>query len=110
MNKRTKALAITKKVKNIVWMRQGGRSIYSGKPISVEECCCHFVSRARSGLGIEENIVGLTHEEHRIFDLNEPGDHRQEWEKMRKKAREHLEKFYPGWNEKDLVYKKWYEK
>lgn len=61
-------------------------------------------------MGIEENIVGLTHDEHRIFDLNEPGDHREEWLKMRQKAKEHLQSFYPGWNEEDLKYKKWYEK
>ena len=103
-------MQITRATKTLVWMRQGGRSIYSGKPISVEECCCHFVSRGRSGLGIEENIVGLTHEEHRIFDLNEPGDHKEEWQKMRDAARKHLMKFYPNWNEEDLKYKKWYEK
>ena len=110
MNDRTKALQIPYKVKNIVWMRQGGRSVWSGKMISVEECCCHFVSRARSGLGIEENVVGLTTEEHRIFDLNEPGDHKELQERMREKAREHLKAFYPGWCEDDLKYKKWYQK
>ena len=110
MNKRTKALQISPKVKNLVWIRQGGRSIYSGKPISVDECCCHYISRARSGLGIEENIVGLTHEEHRIFDLNEPGDHKKEWTEMREMAKKHLQSFYPGWNEEDLKYRKWYEK
>lgn len=110
MNKRTKALKISPRVKQLVWIRQGGRSLWSGKPITVEECCCHFVSRARSGLGIEENIIGLTHEEHRIFDLNEPGDHKDIWFKMRDKARKHLQDFYPGWNERDLIFKKWYEK
>lgn len=109
MNSRTKALQIPKRVKNLVWIRQGGRSIYSGKPITVEECCCHYVSRARSGLGIEENIVGLTWDEHRIFDLNEPGDHAEEQKIMREKARKHLESFYPGWNEEDLKFKKWYK-
>ena len=110
MNNRTKALKITPRTKNLVWIRQGGRSIWSGKPITVDECCCHYVSRARSGLGIEENIIGLTHDEHRIFDLNDPGDHKEQWQKMREKAREHLKSYYPGWNEEDLKYKKWYEK
>ena len=110
MNSRTKELKITPKTKQLVWIRQGGRSVYSGAPISVDECCCHYVSRGRSGLGIEENIVGLTQEEHRIFDLNEPGDNKARQQEMRRKAREHLEKFYPGWNEEMLKYKKWYEK
>lgn len=110
MNKRTKALQIPQKVKHIVWIRQEGKSIWSGKRITVNECCCHFISRGRSGLGIEENIIGLTYEEHRIFDLNEPGDHKELQEAMRKKARDHLRKFYPGWNEDNLKYRKWYEK
>lgn len=110
MNKRTKQLQISPRTKQLVWLRQNGRSIYSGAPITVEQCCCHYVSRARSGLGIEENIVGLTNEEHSIFDLNIPGDHKAEQEKMRNKAREHLEKSYPGWCEEICKYKKWYER
>ena len=110
MNSRTKALKIPRRVKELVWIRQGGKSIWSGKAITVDECCCHFVSRGRSGLGIEENIVGLTQEEHRIFDLNQPGDYRAIQQAMRRKARDHLMKFYPGWNEDDLKYRKWYER
>lgn len=110
MNRRTRALQIPPRVKMIVWNRQNGRSVYSGKPISADECCCHYVSRARSGLGIEENIVGLTYEEHKIFDLNEPGDHRKEWMEMREKAKKHLQSSYPGWDEEKLKYRKWYEK
>ena len=94
------------KVKNIVWVRQGGESLWSHLPISVEECCCHFVPRSKGGLGIEENIIGLTTFEHRIFDLNELGDHKREHDLMREAAREHLRKFYPGWNEEDLKYRK----
>lgn len=110
MNGRTKALKIPPKVKKAVWNRQEGRSIWSGRPITIDECCCHYVSRGRSGMGIEENIVGLTYEEHQIFDLNLPGDYRDLQEKMRLKAREHLMQSYPGWNENDLKYKKWYER
>ena len=110
MAKRTKALQIPQRVKQIVWIRQGGKSIWSGKRISPSECCCHYIPRSRSGLGIEENIVGLTQEEHMIFDLNEPGDHLAVQQAMRKKARDHLKSFYPGWNEDDLKYRKWYGK
>ena len=45
-----------------------------------------------------------------IFDLNEPGDHLAVQQAMRRKARDHLKSFYPGWNEDDLKYRKWYGK
>lgn len=106
MRSRTKALQISRDTKEKVWNRQQGKSIYSNKPISIEECCCHYVSRARSGLGIEENVIGLTWDEHPIFDLNEVGDHKEEHDEMRRLAKKHLKECYPYWNESILVYKK----
>ena len=106
MSKRTEALKIPMRVKQLVWMRQGGVSLWSFTPITVEECCCHVVPRSKGGLGVEENIVGLTTYEHRIFDLNELGDHKKEHDAMRQAVKDHLMKFYPGWNEDDLKYKK----
>ncbi len=107
MNQRTKALQITTSTKKKVWERQKGKSVVSGKPITWNECCCHYVSRARGGLGIEENIVGMTYEEHMIFDLNQVGDHLTEHKLFRRLAREHLEKCYPGWAEEKVIYRKW---
>lgn len=104
MNKRTKALSIPMKVKKAVWDRQGGRSIVSGKPITVYECCCHFVPRSKGGLGIEENIVGLTYEEHMILDNNLPGNHSKESKKYKDLCEKHLKEHYPNWDRKDLVY------
>lgn len=107
MNKRTKALQISIKTKQKVWIRQKGRSVISGVPITVNECCCHFIPRSRGGLGIEENVVGMTYQEHMIFDLNLPGDHNVEHQIYRKKARDHLIKNYSDWNEEKLIYKKY---
>lgn len=106
MQRRTRLLQISRETKEKVWNRQHGRSIYSNKPITVDECCCHYISKARSGLGIEENIVGLTWDEHPIFDLNTVGDHKKEHDKMRRLAKKHLTDCYPYWNEEILVYKK----
>ena len=106
MHKSTKAKAITTSTKKKVWERQKGKSIISGKPITWNECCCHFVSRARGGLGIEENIVGMTYEEHMIFDLNQIGNHLAKHKLYRKIAKEHLEESYPGWNEEMCKWKK----
>lgn len=105
-SKRTKACEIKPSVKQKVWERQNGRSIFSGVPITVSECCCHYVSRSKGGLGIEENILGMTWNEHRIFDNNVVGASFQVYQKMREMARNHLKENYPGWNEESLVYRK----
>lgn len=84
-----------------------GMSLVSGKAISVSECCCHFIPRSKGGLGIEENIIGLTWEEHMIFDNNLPGSHKLESQMMRDVARKHLRKSYKNWDEKRLTYLKY---
>lgn len=106
-SKRTKALEISKKTKLRVWIRQKGKSIISNTPISISECCCHFIPRSLGGLGIEENIIGLTYKEHMIFDNNLIGSHKEESELYRKIATEHLKANYQDWNESNLFYKKY---
>lgn len=69
----TKAKQIPIEVKKKVWELQGGKSIFPPyMQISVEECCCHLVSRGCSGLGNVYNIFGckqtLGHNEHMLFD------------------------------------------
>lgn len=59
-SKRTKACEIKPSVKQKVWERQNGVSIFSGAPITVSECCCHYIPRSKGGLGIEQNILGMT--------------------------------------------------
>ena len=105
-SKRTRATEISHLVKQQVWERQNGCSIISGYPIDVSECCCHFVPRSKGGLGVEENIIGLTPTEHMIFDNNHVGAKEEVSIKWREIARKHLMKHYPDWNEEKLRYKK----
>ena len=107
MNKRTKALAIPKKVKDAVFLRDGGRCILCGSPLGRPEC--HVVRRSQSGRGIEQNIVTLCENCHRGYDFGE-----NLWRFGKGATREslychivaHLKGFYPGWNRADMVYQK----
>lgn len=60
----------------------------------------HFIARSQGGLGIEENIITLCPECHRLYD-NSP---------MRRSIREELRRYlkskYKDWDEKKLYYKK----
>ena len=58
MNKRTKALDITKKVKDEVWERDMGGCVVCGNMRNVMPNA-HYIARSQSGLGIPENIVTL---------------------------------------------------
>lgn len=100
MSKRSKACSIPPAVKRAVWERDGHRSVLSEKYVPIDCACCHFVSRARGGLGIEQNIITLTAEEHREFDN---GRHSKQ---MREQARAYLIEKYPGWDESRLKYTK----
>ena len=100
MSKRSKACSIPPAVKRAVWERDDHRSVLSGKYVPVDCACCHFVSRARGGLGIEQNIITLTPDEHIEFDN---GRHSKQ---LREQARAYLISQYPNWNESSLVYQK----
>lgn len=77
-----------------------------------DECCiiceahnglqiAHYISRARGGLGIPQNLGAMCVRCHGEYDN---GKYHREIEK---EFREHLQAHYPDWDEKDLVYKKW---
>lgn len=100
MNKRTKALDIPKKVKDIVWERDGRRCIVCGSPQAMPNA--HYIGRAQSGLGIEKNVVTLCLHCHNRYDNGGAGD-RQKYKEL---IREYLQGKYPGWNEEELIYKK----
>lgn len=99
MHKRTKALAISNAVKAAVYARDGGCCVLCGSPRGLP--VAHYLSRAQSGLGVEENIVTLCADCHREYDQ---GYHRQE---IREELREYLKKQYPDWDESKLIYNKW---
>lgn len=98
MHKRTKACSISKKTKQIVYKRDKGLCIFCGAPGLPE---AHYIPKSHGGLGIPENIVTACRLCHDKMDNS------TERKKMLQKAAEHLESFYPDWNEKELVYNKW---
>jgi 5-methylcytosine-specific restriction endonuclease McrA len=97
MSKRTKALSISREVKEKVYERDSGLCIWCNGPGLSE---AHFVPRGRSGLGIEENILTLCRTCHREFDF---GRNRAV---MMTYFKEYLEQCYPDWNEEKLVYRR----
>lgn len=98
-SRRSKATDIPKKVKDAVYERDGGCCIICGKQGMPN---AHFISRARGGLGIEQNVVTLCFECHNAYDFGS----RKDKETIRYMIKEHLVGHYPDLNEKDLIYKK----
>ena len=98
MNKRTKALAIPRSVKEAVYRRDGGVCILCGSFMG--EPVAHIVRRSQGGRGIEENIVTLCPRCHRAFDEG------AEKEKLYCRIVAYIKGFYPDWNKKDMVYRK----
>lgn len=98
MHKRTKALSISKKVKEIVFDRDGGHCVLCkkrGDPVA------HYISRAQGGLGIEQNIVTLCAACHAAYDNSDQRPF------LREHIREYLERKYPDFTDDMRVYKKY---
>lgn len=97
-SKRSKATDIPQKVKKAVWNRDGQRCIFCGSPYAMPNA--HYIPRSKGGLGIEQNIVTACAECH--FKMDSTKD--RKWYLLQTKK--YLERCYPNWNEKDLVYEK----
>ncbi|MBE7092737.1 MAG: HNH endonuclease [Clostridiales bacterium] len=97
---RSRATDIPKKVKEKVYERDNGCCILCGRPGNP---WCHFISRQKGGLGIEQNIVTLCNDCHREYDESSGTMHQT----IRFTIKEYLLGHYPNLSEKDLVYKKW---
>ena len=114
----TKKVAISNKVRERVHERDNDECIFcqmgyhaaSEKRMANEfgyqgRQIMHFVSRARGGLGIEENLaIGCTLH-HMLYDNGAHGEHAE----MKPLFEEYLKDMYPDWDEKKLVYNKWAE-
>ena len=98
-SKRAKACDITKKVKDIVWERDGGKCIICGSYQAMPNS--HYIRRSQGGLGIEENIVTMCADCHRAYDQ---GPAR---EQIATYTERYLRSKYPGWDKSKLTYKKW---
>jgi hypothetical protein len=88
-------------VRKVVRERDGGRCIFcyhAGEPNA------HFISRARLGLGIEENVVTLCAQHH--YDLDHGKDEELQ-EQIMGAIREYLEKEYPGFPDSKRLYNKY---
>lgn len=111
MHKRTKATAISAKVRARIRERDGGcifckmqdireqpdKAAYALGRLEI----MHFVNRSQGGLGIEENLaVGCTYH-HSIMD-NSAGGY-----KLRERMEEYLRGIYPNWDETQKTYSKW---
>lgn len=118
-SKRTKALEISRETKEKVWKRQHGKSLFAPyKPITVEMCCCHYVSRAQGGLGEEWNIFGCFQapwaDEHKAFDRQLSEKQVKEMtnlsvEEMHTVVRNHFIRNYEDWSEEKCKYQKYKE-
>ena len=105
-SKRAKATDISQKVKKVVFERDNGCCVICGNSYNVMPNA-HFISRARGGLGVEENIVtlctNLTNNKcHYKYD-NGTSKEREEIGEM---IESYLKSIYPNWNKEDLIYKK----
>lgn len=96
-SKRSKATAITDKVKREVHSRDNGCCVICGKQANDP---AHYISRANGGLGIPENIVCLCRECHHNTD-NSPA--RQTYLKQ---IKQYLDRHYPDFTDEERKYKK----
>lgn len=97
-SERTKACAITPKVKRKVYERDGGCCLICGLQGLPE---AHFVPRSAGGLGIEENIITLCRNCHRRFDQSEDRP------KIKAILKAYLKSCYEDWDEEKLIFKKY---
>lgn len=98
-SKISKACDISPQVRQEVLERDGFSCIICGKNHRLQ--IAHYISRARLGLGIPQNLAAMCAECHFQFDNGK--FHKEIGEVFR----EHLTAHYPEWDEKDLIYSKW---
>lgn len=97
-SKRAKACDISKKVKDLVWERDGQRCIICGSRYAFPNS--HFVRRSQGGLGIPENIVTMCNRCHMMWDGY------VDREAMDAFIENYLKERYPDWDRDKLYYRK----
>lgn len=98
MKKLTKATDIAPAVRQEVYKRDNHKCIICGNP-NVQ--VAHYIPRSRMGLGIAENLVCLCVCCHFEYDNGKNP------KSYRNAIQDYLRAYYPNWNEKKLVYRKW---
>lgn len=108
---RSKYCDIPQSVKQKVFERDGGRCVICGNVYNVMPNA-HILSRAKGGLGVEENIITLCtlmtpNQCHHKFDNGT----KKEKEKMLKIITRYMKSIYgEEWNIENQKYKKWSDK
>lgn len=97
-SKESRACDISPAVRREVLQRDGERCILCGRRQGLQ--AAHYISRARSGFGIPENLVTLCARCH--FDYDN-GKHHTEY---KKRIEDYLKEHYPEWDNINLVYEK----
>lgn len=95
---RSKKCDISPFVKKIVWERDDHCCILCGNKQAMPNA--HYIPRSKGGLGIKENIVTLCSECHRKLDQS------TEREALLKRVKEHLEIWYPCFQDEERIYRR----
>lgn len=103
MNRRTRALDFSQKVKAAIWERDGGRCLICHTPHAAPNA--HFIRRSRGGLGIEQNGLTLCTRCHDRYDSGR----QDETDELFCWFKAYLKSKYPGWSESKLIYQKYRE-
>ena len=96
-SKRSRACDIPPKVKKAVWIRDNGRCVFCGR---LGNPNAHFISRAKGGLGVEQNILTLCNDCHRRYDQT------TDRKALKEYFTAYLKSQYVDWDENKLYYKK----
>lgn len=100
-HQQTKATAIQKSIKEIVWARDNHRCIFCNKLVDVFYANAHYIPRSAGGKGIEENIFTACEDCHRQQDN---GLNTKEYDE---RAENYLRSIYgANWNTEKLIYRK----
>lgn len=97
ISKRSRACDIPQKVKKAVWIRDKGRCVFCGR---LGNPNAHYISRAKGGLGIEQNILTLCNDCHRRYDQT------TDRKALKEYFTAYLKSQYIDWDESKLYYKK----
>ena len=106
MTERTKALNVSKEVREIVYARDS----FGYPPFPCCPTCgepgrhdiAHYIAKSQGGLGIPENLINLCRKCHGLFDHGRP----KEREEKKVKIVNYLKSQYPNWTESELKNRK----
>ena len=98
-SKMSKACDISPKVRQEVLERDDHRCIICGRNHGLQ--IAHYISRARGGKGIPQNLAVMCVVCHGNYDNSK---HHKEYKFL---FECYLKSKYDNWNKKDLIYRKW---